>query len=298
LIKKILSNREIKQEIIDWCYLVFGSVMFVLALNIVITPLGLYNGGFMGITQLIALFVTNVLHINLPASINVTGILYFFINIPLWFLGLKVFGKKFSIKTLVTIIIQSGLLAIVPIPKVPILDDYLLACIIGGALAGTGTGLVLRGRSSGGGMDIVGLYATVKWPGLSVGKIGIIVNVIVYGICMFLFNIEIVIYSIVYAFVTALATDRVHIQNINVSIMIFTKKRGISKAIMEETGRGVTNWDGMGAYTEKTSYVLFTMASKYEIPQIKRIVRDIDPDAFVIINEGAQVDGNFMKKLQ
>jgi uncharacterized membrane-anchored protein YitT (DUF2179 family) len=106
-----------------------------------------------------------------------------------------------------------------------------------------------------------------------------------------------VIYSVVYTIVTAIATDRVHIQNINMSVMIFTKKRGISKAIIEETGRGVTNWDGEGAYTNKTAYILFTLISKYEVAQIKRIVRSIDPDAFMIFTEGASVDGNFEKRL-
>ena len=156
---------------------------------------------------------------------------------------------------------------------------------------------MLRGRTSGGGQDIIGLCFAKKYPNVSVGKINIIMNVFVYGICLFLFNIEIVIYSLIYATVLAMAIDRVHIQNINTSAMIFTKKTGISKAIMEQTGRGVTNWDGEGAYTNKTSYILFVMISKYEVAQIKRIVHSIDPHAFMIFTEGCSVDGNFEKRL-
>ena len=66
---------------------------------------------------------------------------------------------------------------------------------------------------------------------------------------------------------------------------------------MEQLGRGVTNWDGEGAYTNKTSYILFVMISKYEEGQIKRIVHSIDPDAFMIFTEGCAVDGNFEKRL-
>ena len=103
--------------------------------------------------------------------------------------------------------------------------------------------------------------------------------------------------ALIYTTVLAMAIDRVHIQNINTSVMIFTKKTGISKAIMEQTGRGVTNWDGEGAYTNKTSYILFVMISKYEVNQIRQIVHSIDPNAFMIFTEGCSVDGNFEKRL-
>ena len=122
-------------------------------------------------------------------------------------------------------------------------------------------------------------------------------NVFVYLICLFMFNIEIVVYSLIYTTVLSLAIDRVHIQNINTSVMIFTKKLGISKAIMEQMGRGVTNWDGEGAYTNKTSYILFVLISKYEVGQIKKIVHSIDPNAFMIFTEGCSVEGNFEKRL-
>ena len=65
--------------------------------------------------------------------------------------------------------------------------------------------------------------------------------------------------------------------------------------IQEVTGRGVTNWDGEGAYTHKTSYILFVMISKYEVNQIKHIVHSIDPNAFMIFTEGCSVDGNSCK---
>ena len=114
---------------------------------------------------------------------------------------------------------------------------------------------------------------------------------------LFRSNIEIVVYSLIYATVFSLTVDKLHIQNINTSVMIFTKKTGISDAIMAQTGRGVTNWDGEGAYTHKTSYILFVMISKYEVNQIKHIVHSIDPNAFMIFTEGCSVDGNFEKRL-
>lgn len=286
-----------KELMIQAIYAVGGSLLFALGVNLIIIPLGLYNGGFMGIAQLIRTFFVTVLSISLPTGVDLSGAIYFVINIPLLYMGYRMMGKEFAVKTLVTVTIQSLFLIVVPIPKTPLIEDYLTSCIIGGLIAGTGTGLVLRGRSSGGGQDIVGLCCAKKYPNFSVGRINILMNIFVYLICLFMFNIEIVIYSLIYTTVLAMALDRIHIQNINMSVMIFTKKLGISKAIINEMGRGVTNWDGEGAYTNKTSYILFVMVSKYEVGQIKKIVRSIDPDAFMIFTEGCSVVGNFEKRL-
>lgn len=282
---------------VETFYAVFGNLVYCLGFNLLIVPLGLYSGGFMGVSQLAGLLLTEGLHLPIPPEANITGIIYFAANIPLFVLGYRVLGKEFVVKTMIMVGMMSAFLVIIPIPDQLIVDDYLTACIIGGIICGAGSGLVLRGRSSAGGQDIIGLCCSKKYPNFSVGKVTIIMNVFVYGICMFLFNMEIVIYSLIYATVLSVAVDRVHIQNINTSVMIFTKKLGISKAIMEQTGRGVTNWDGEGAYTNKTSYILFVMISKYEITQIKKIVRSIDPNAFMIFTEGCSVDGNFEKRL-
>lgn len=286
-----------KESLIQSVYVIGGSLVYALGVNLIIIPMGLYSGGFMGIAQLLRTLVVGVLHVPVPSGVDLAGIIYFIINIPLFYMGLRIMGKKFAVKTLITVAIQSIFLVMVPIPSAPVIEDYLTACIIGGIVAGTGTGLVLRGRSSGGGQDIIGLCCSKKYPNFSVGKLNIIMNAFVYAICLFMFNIEIVIYSLIFATVSALAIDRVHIQNINTSVMIFTKKMGISKAIMEQTGRGVTNWDGEGAYTNKTSYILFVMISKYEVGQIKQIVHSIDPNAFMIFTEGCSVEGNFEKRL-
>lgn len=285
-----------KQNLLGLFYAVTGGILFAAGVNLFITPLTLYNGGFVGIAQLIRTFLTSTLHLSFGQT-DISGIIYFLLNIPLVYLAWKKMGKGFFAKTIVTVIIQTVALTFIPIPKSPIIEDYLTACIIGGLVSGFGTGLVLRGGSSGGGQDILGLYFTKKFRNFSVGKMGIIINAFVYGICLCMFNLEIVIYSLIYGVIASVACDRVHIQNINMSVMIFTKKLGISKAIMDEMGRGVTNWDGAGAYTKETSYILFVMISKYEVSQIKRIVRNIDPNAFMIFTEGCSVDGNFEKRL-
>lgn len=250
----------------------------------------------MGIAQLLRTFFVQVFNLSLGHT-DIAGFIYLLINVPLIILAWSKMGKNFFFRSVVTIVIQTIAMTVLPVPEAPIIDDYLTACVIGGIIAGGGSGLTLRGGSSGGGQDILGIYMTQRFPGFSVGKVSLIINIFVYGICLFMFNIEVAIYSLIYGVIYSLACDKVHVQNINVSIMIFTKKLGISRAILEQTGRGVTNWDGAGAYTNATSYILLCVVSKYEVNQIKRIVKTIDPNAFMILTEGCSVAGNFEKRL-
>lgn len=279
---------------LGWTFL--GSLLFAAGVNLIIMPLKLYNGGFMGVAQLIRTFIVSVLHVD-AGNIDLAGIIFYILNVPLFYLAWKGIGKSFCVRTVIAATMESVLLTAIPIPAEPVISDMLTACIIGGLISGVGTGLILRGGSSGGGQDIIGILCAKKYPGFSVGKIGIIMNIGVYGICLMMFDIEIVIYSLIYATVVSLAIDKVHIQNINMSVMIFTKKLGIAKAIMEETGRGVTNWEGTGAYTNENTEILYVVISKYEVNQIKRIVQKIDPKAFIIFTEGTAVTGNFEKRL-
>ena len=290
-----LDNQQ-RQRLFGMGNAILGSVMFAFGLNVFITPLSLYNGGLMGISQLIRTLIVHVFHFSFGQT-DIAGIIYFLINIPLIYMAWSKMGKEFFARSIITIIIQTAALTFIPVPSAPVIDDYLTACVIGGIIAGTGSGMILRGGSSGGGQDILGIYFTKKFPGFSVGKVSIIINFFVYGICLLMFNMEVVIYSLIYGVIYSIACDRVHIQNINMSVMIFTKKLGISRAIIEQTGRGVTNWDGAGAYTNQTSFILFVVISKYEVNQLKRIVRSIDPNAFMIFTEGCSVSGNFEKRL-
>lgn len=286
-----------KQKLYNILYALLGCFLFAVGMNLLIMPLGLYNSGFMGIAQLFIEFVRRVLGIMLPDSIDFTGIMYFLINVPLFFLGYKVLGRDFTLKSLLNVTMLSLFLVIVPIPKTPIVDDYLTACILGGIIAGFGEGLVLRAGTSAGGQDILGLVISKYLKNFSVGKLSILLNIFVYAICLLLFDIQIVIYSLIYTTVLSMAIDRVHIQNINMGVMIFTKKEGVETAIMSTTGRGVTRWEGCGAFTNEASHILYIVVSKYEKSQIQKIIHSVDSEAFIIYTEGCYVDGNFEKRL-
>lgn len=275
---------------------VLGNLLYAAGVNIGINPLHLYSGGFTGIAQLIRLFLLNVVHIPEIPGVDYMGIIYFGINLPFFLLAYKVMGKKFCATTLVSIVMASAFLSMIPIPKEPIIHNIMLSSVVGGMGSGIGAGMVLKAGSSQGGQDLIGVCLAKTHPDFKVGTIGIIISICIYSICLFIYDIDTVLYSIIFAVVTGICIDKVHTQNIKLQATIITKKEGIAEALMTELNRGVTYWDGVGGYTQKGATVLVTVLSKYEEPVLREIIERIDPDAFVILSEGTRVMGNFQKR--
>ncbi|NLA69952.1 MAG: YitT family protein [Clostridiales bacterium] len=291
-----LKNINMKKMLYDGFLIILGDIIFAVGINQIITPLNLYNGGFTGIAQIIRVVLIDYLNVPEIPGIDYLGIIYFLINVPLFYMALKIIGKEFCISSFVAIALTSVCMSAIPVATKPIFDNVLAACLVGGVVVGTGAGIVLRAGSSGGGQDVIGVCISKLKPNFSVGKISIAINIGVYVICLFMFNIETVIYSFIYSTIIAMAIDRVHTQNINIRALIFTKKEGISNLIMNELHRGVTRWDGEGAYTNENTYVLCVMLSKYEQARLLEMVNRIDQQAFVLIDEGVKVYGNFDKR--
>lgn len=273
-----------------------GNLLFAVGINVIISPMNLYSSGFTGVSMLIRMLLLDVMHVPQIPGIDYLGIIYWIINMPLFVLAYRALGKEFCITTVISIGIASLFMALVPVVPEPVFDDYLTACLVGGLVSGTGAGLVLKGGTSGGGQDIIGVALSKTHPNFSVGKISIAINTVIYGVCFFLFDIETVVYSMIFAVVNALALDYQHTQNRNVQVMIFTKKEGITDKVIREVRRGLTYWHGAGGYTDEDTYVLTTMVTKYELPGLIQIVKEVDPNAFVMVNEGTKIYGNFEKR--
>lgn len=286
-----------KRDIRDYAFVIGGTFLFSAGVNFFIVPLGLYSGGVIGIAQIIRTLFVDQIGVQIPGGIDIAGIINLALNLPLFLIAYKSISRKFFAKTLVSVAGQTLFMTMLIIPQTPIIDDVLASAIIGGIMGGVGIGFALRAGGSGGGLDILGVYFSKKYPRFSVGKLSIMINSLVFGACAFLFEIPIAIYSVVYAACMSVAMDKVHYQNINMSVMIFTKHDGVQKRIMQEMVRGVTYWKGAGAYTNEETFVLVTVVSKYEISTIKKIIHSLDPRAFVIISEGSDVSGNFEKRL-
>ncbi|MFQ9547026.1 MAG: YitT family protein [Lachnospiraceae bacterium] len=224
------------------------------------------------------------------------GIVYFLINIRFLFWRGRNW-KSFLIKTLIGSAAISIFASIIPIPKTPIVDSVVASVLIA-VLSMVLVWLAACCGGSGGGVDVIGMWAARKFKNASVGKISLYVNVVVYASLLLMFDIEIVIYSLIYMVFFTLMMDRVHYQNITVRLMIFTKQEGIDQKILKQTGRGVTEWTGVGAYTKEETKIMICCINKFETAEFVEIIHSIDPKAFVIADEGVSVmSGNFEKRL-
>ena len=278
---------------------VAGELIAAAALNLFIVPLHLYTGGAMGVCQLIRTLLQTHLGVALGAY-DIAGILYFLANVPILLFACKALGLGLVAKTIICTVSYSLFYSIIPIPSAPIVDDYLTACLLGGILTGIGSGIVLTCGCSSGGLDVIGLCLSKRGSSFTVGKFSLTFNVFLYTACLILFSPEVAIYSVIYNFFTSMVLDRMHQQNVNVMAMIFTHadEHILGQFIIDNLGRGVTYWNGTGAYTGKGVHVLCVSLSKYEIEELLHAVRTIDPQAFLTVQEGVRIYGNFRKKLE
>ena len=278
---------------------ILGELIAAFSLNYFIVPLGLYSGGSMGVCQLIRTLLQIWGGLSF-GDYDIAGILYFLSNIPILLYARGILGRKFVLKTVVCTMAFSLFYSVIPAPSTMVVNDTLTACLLGGILTGVGSGLVLTCGGSGGGLDVIGLCLSKKGSRFTVGRFSMTFNAFLYALCLILFTPETAIYSVIYNFASAMVVDKAHQQNISVQALIFTRagERELGRVIMDELGRGVTWWEGVGAYTGENVHVLCVCLSKYELEELFHTVHEMDPHAFITLQEGVWIYGNFQKKLE
>lgn len=289
---RILGQKQFSQAIL----ILAGCAIYALGLNLFILPLGLYSGGVVGLAQLLSLALEQVPH-GTTGTLNLYGLIYFLLNVPLLAIAWLKLGKSFLFKTVIGTMGISVFTTAIPQPMELLATDPAVAIVIGGAVTGLGIGIMLTAGGSGGGIEVLGLWLSKKNPNFTVGRITSIFNVALYIVYFFVFDASTVIYSLLYMILYTVALDKSHYQNINARVTVFTKEPGIDQAIMKETGRGLTEWNGCGAFTREDSHILVTIINKYEIDEVMKIIHSIDKNAFIIIDEGVRVFGNFQRRL-
>lgn len=292
MLHKAIQNRWARIAIA-----VFATFIHALSVNYFIVPMGLYSSGLLGLSQVLRTVLSDAFH--LPAAVDFAGIIYLVLNIPIMLLAWRAMGKTFLARTLICTLSVSFFLSILHAPSTPIVDERLAACVIGGIISGFALGLVLTCGCSTGGLDVVGLWLSRKGSAFTVGRFSMSFNVFLYAFCAVLFDIKTVIYSVIYMVFISLFIDRWHQQNISVQVLIFTHDEDpeLPQNIMRRLGRGVTYWEGMGAYTGKNIRVLCVCVSKFEVSELRETVRELDPHAFFIVQEGVRIEGNFIRKI-
>ena len=292
MLHKALQNKWTRVAIA-----VVATLLYAVGVNLFIVPVGLYSGGVVGLSQVIRTLLAR--SVALPENVDIAGILYFLLNVPVLIMAWKELGRGFLIRTLICVGASSFFLSVIKAPASPLLEDPLSACVVGGILCGFALGLALTCGCSTGGLAVVGLCLSKRGSRFTVGRFSLSFNVALYAACAILFNIQTAIYSVIYTVFCSLFIDRGHQQNISVQVLIFTKDEDpqLPSNIMTRLGRGVTYWEGKGAYTGSDIRVLCVCVSKFEVAELQETVRELDPRAFFIVQEGVRIGGNFARKI-
>ena len=275
--------------------LVLGSVLLTVGIWLFVTPNHINFGGMIGLSQLIEYAIKHLLPV--PSGMNLLGIINFTLNIPLFIMAYTIMNRDFCIKTLVSLAIQTVLLSVLPAVNAPVVEDMILNVVFGAMICGIGVGLALSGSGCCGGMDIATVCLVKKKPDFKTGQVSIYFNIVLFGICLCVYDVKTIMYSAVFVGILYTVADHFHYQNINVTALIFTKEPMVKQRILKEMGRGVTCWRGEGAYTSTDCEVLFVALNAYEESQIEQIIHETDPHAFVTYQYGAKVHGGFEKRL-
>ncbi len=257
-----------------------GSLLCAAAINGIIIPNQFLAGGVSGLS----LFI----HYLFPAV--PVGVANFLLNIPLFVVGWLFVGRRFFLYSLAGMTIFSAAL-LVKVPVFPI-HDALLKVLTAGIITGVGSGIILKSLGSGGGLDILSVILLKRFS-IRIGTTVMGFNCALMLASLFRFNLEIVLYTLIYLFVTTQLVNLV-VTGLNQrkAVMVISPKwREIAKEIMDTMQRGVTIVNGEGGYTGQEQRILYSVITFQELSRFKDMVRQHDPQAFLVVTETLEVMG-------
>ena len=275
-------------KIKNFIFLIFAGAINAFGITMFLAPVGLFDSGVSGTSMLISSIS--------PLSLSICLLI---LNIPLFLFGLKKQGAHFTIYAVFTVAIYS-LFAWVfmnlcgfdfrfgsPLAH----KDLLLCAIFGGAISGLGSGLAIR---FGGAMDGVEVMAVIfaKRIGITVGTFCLIYNVIVYIVAGILLNSwTIPLYSIVAYYVNLRVIDGVvdGIDRAKAAIIVTSKGDEISQALSSNFECGTTRLQASGGFSNEERTMIYFVVNRFQVTKMKNIVHDIDPLAYITLNEIADV---------
>lgn len=262
--------------------IVAGSLIVAFAFNFFLVPYGILSSGISGIAILIGLIS--------PFDIGLMNLL---LNLPLLVLGYFKLGRLITINTMVCVVSLSAFLYLLPVVEVT--DNILLSTIFGGVIGGVGVGLILKYSGTSGGLDIIAIILS-RSSSMSIGLLLTGMNGIIVLISGVAFDWNTALYTLLSIYLTGKMIDSVHTNHVKLTVQIVTSKgESIREELLKSIYRGITITEGYGGYSQKKKYILMTVVTRYEMPQVKKIVRSYDETAFINIFTTVEVDGVFAK---
>ncbi|WP_158572749.1 MULTISPECIES: YitT family protein [Anaerotruncus] len=283
-----LSGIDWKMEIKRYLFMVVGCFSYALALDLFLVPNGIVAGGVTGAATLV----------NILTGLGV-GLVSILLNLPILLLGLRSQGLAFILRCFLTTAVLGffiDFLAFLPPPT----DNPLMAALYGGVAQGIGIGLFCRYYVSSGGTELLARVMMPLFPGVSLANILAVLDglVVVCG-SFVLGDAENVLRALIVIFASAKVSDLIiaGLDYAKLCYIITDHPDEIAKTLLENSPRGVTKIGGEGMYTKTEKNILMTVIKKQQITQLRKIVLQIDPSAFIIVSEATEVLGEGFQKI-
>lgn len=263
---------------------IIGGAVFALGFDLFLIPHELNTGGVSGLSMVLVQLI----------GFGSVGAVQIAINIPLFLIGGFKIGKKFVIGSLLGMGSSSvfiDLFSVLPVPQ----TEVLLAIVYGAALCGLGVGLVFSAGTSTGGSDIVVRLLKLKYRNVPVGQICLCFDLVVAVLTGFVFkDVTKTLYTGITVFITSRVLDMVvyRFDYSKVALIITKEHQQVAKQIGLKLQRGATLLHGEGAYSGQNTKVVLTAVKRQQLAELKELVTDIDPTAFIIVQEAHQVLGD------
>ncbi len=267
----------------EFIMILAGSAIAAFAIEEFLVPCTILDGGIVGI----GIIINNITGAKL-------GILTIAMNIPFLIIGTRKMGKMFIIKSAYAMVCFSIFLEVFS-KFVNATEEYLLAVCFGGVILGVGVGLVIRFGGCLDGTETIAILINKK-TGLPVGKMILVFNIVIYGIAGILFGADRAMYSLLTYFITSKTLDMIEngIDQAKEAMIITNDADEVSKMIYEKLGRTVTILEGEGLVSGK-KMVLYVVLTRFELLELKNIIRSIDASAFVTVSDVSEIIGNHIK---
>lgn len=266
-----------------------GATLMALNINTFVHSGNLFPGGFTGLSLLLQEVFLKFANINVPYSV-----LSYALNIAPVIIGFLFIGKKFTLYSVLMIIVSSLLTDI--LPGLNLTDDILLCSIFGGILNGVAISLCLFAGSSSGGTDFIAIFISEK-TGKSAWNYILAFNVVILLTAGLLFGWNAALYSIIFQFVSTQALNLLYKKYSKTTLLIITDKdEEIYKIIHEKTNHDATVFVGKGCYKNVEHKLLYTVVSAQESGSLEKSIRNADPNAFINVLESKNIIGKFFKR--
>lgn len=279
---KFDPQKDIKRIIV----ICIASLIMALNINTFVRTGGLYPGGATGLTILIQSIGEQFFHVELPYTI-----VNLLLNAFPVYIGFRFIGKKFTLFSLLTIVLTSTLTDL--IPYYPITYDTLLISIFGGIINGTAISLVLSVDATTGGTDFIGIYLSQK-KGVDSWNMVLGINAFILGAAGLLFGWDKALYSIIYQYASTQMLHMLYQKFQKTTMFVVTNHaEQVCRMIDEVTHHGATIMDCEGSYEHLERNVVYSVVSRGETEKVVHQIRQIDPNAFINTIKTDTVSGRF-----